>query len=506
MSAELVFREIIFALVPNQAMSLWLGFIVLFLVGGDFRRLASRRNLTLLVLFVPAILFTDCMRWERIDGTEKALAILFNLIFGTTALFAVWGIFGAMMRPRAAELMLPVRALGFLAVLLVILNAAAVFGQLPEDSSNYTNVGAQRWLETGRAPYGDPLLLGPDSPGHGAAATYGPLLYALHIPIQAMLGDGSNGVDVDRVSGNKDYIRPKHVAAQTVCFLTQLLAVVSLFGIGRRLRSNAAGFALVCLYAGSPYILGLGDDRPMPFDGPFPHRTPWIGGITLVSHIAPNAAILAALWQIRRPFVSGLFLALGVGFLFYPIFLFPLFAAWFLWRRKGFLRFVLGFALLGGATAGLVYFSTDPVAEKSVVETFLEATVQHQEGVAAEGDQYGHSRFSFWGNQSEAVRGYWQEPLGSRGGALTSRAFLSFFGLSILAAFLAYRRDEVQFAFLVAAVSAGVQLWKTHAAGSYVEWYLPFMLIGLFCGGGPLRDEPAATSPEDPSEAAGRVA
>ena len=28
-------------------------------------------------------------------------------------------------------------------------------------------------------------------------------------------------------------------------------------------------------------------------------------------------------------------------------------------------------------------------------------------------------------------------------------------------------------------ISAAVQLWKSHAAGTYVEWYLPFLLIAL---------------------------
>jgi hypothetical protein len=30
-----------------------------------------------------------------------------------------------------------------------------------------------------------------------------------------------------------------------------------------------------------------------------------------------------------------------------------------------------------------------------------------------------------------------------------------------------------------AGLGSGIQLWKTHATGSYVEWYLPFLIIAL---------------------------
>ena len=75
-----------------------------------------------------------------------------------------------------------VNALKSLFVLVLILDIAVVIGKPPDDAGIYTNLGAQRWVETGIMPYADPLLKGPDSPAHGAAATYGPLLYLAHIP------------------------------------------------------------------------------------------------------------------------------------------------------------------------------------------------------------------------------------------------------------------------------------------------------------------------------------
>ncbi len=55
------------------------------------------------------------------------------------------------------------------------------------------------------------------------------------------------------------------------------------------------------------------------------------------------------------------------------------------------------------------------------------------------------------------------------------------FALAALAAFFVARgRNAAQFAGLIAALCVGIQLYKTHAAGTYVEWYLPFLLIAIF--------------------------
>jgi hypothetical protein len=52
--------------------------------------------------------------------------------------------------------------------------------------------------------------------------------------------------------------------------------------------------------------------------------------------------------------------------------------------------------------------------------------------------------------------------------------------LSLGGFFLARNRRPAQLALLLAAIAAAVQLWKTQATGTYVEWYYPLLLIGLF--------------------------
>jgi hypothetical protein len=105
----------------------------------------------------------------------------------------------------------------------------------------------------------------------------------------------------------------------------------------------------------------------------------------------------------------------------------------------------------------------------------LESTLEHQEGFSS--DQYGMSPFSFWGN-FPSLAAFWQEPLiGTT--SVFKPTFLLFASYCMAAFFLARQRSRIELALLLASLAAALQLWKTHAAGTYVEWYYPFLLIGL---------------------------
>ena len=62
-----------------------------------------------------------------------------------------------------------------------------------------------------------------------------------------------------------------------------------------------------------------------------------------IYHAAPAALLVWAVEAYRRPLVAGLLLGAAAAFIFYPLFLLPLWCS-FYWRR-GLLRFLLGFAL-----------------------------------------------------------------------------------------------------------------------------------------------------------------
>ena len=62
-----------------------------------------------------------------------------------------------------------------------------------------------------------------------------------------------------------------------------------------------------------------------------------------IEHVLPAAMLVWAIFFYRRPLVSGLFIGLAMGTIYYPLFLLPLWVS-FYWHR-GLLRFSLGVGL-----------------------------------------------------------------------------------------------------------------------------------------------------------------
>ena len=195
--------------------------------------------------------------------------------------------------------------------------------------------------------------------------------------------------------------------------------------------------------------------------------------MTYVSHIVPTAITILAFLAIGRPLLSGALIAIGAGTLFYPAFLFPLWLGYYFWKKESWLKFVVGF--LGTATVIIiaVLLLTDHAPGESVFRVLYESTVGHQEA----GGAYGSSTFSFWSTQP-ALAALWQKTLVP--GWYLIRPSVIFFAIFMaLSFFLARGRNLPQFASLTAAVIIAVQIWKSHAGGTYVEWYYPFFLIGI---------------------------
>ena len=465
-------RALLEAIVPNPGAAIWIGVLVAFVVFGDSTALRSRTNLALagLLLLAPAL-----MNIMELGQKGRASAPpLFTLIFLCTAGYAVWSFMlsrgrgNSSWRPNLS----PSGQRALLAFVLA-LDLVVVLGRRPDDAGIYSNLGARRWVETGTIPYADPKLKGPDSPAFGAAATYGPLLYAAHMPFQFVLGVPKNPPDAtprppqDSTQAVAPYRRPTSLATKLACLTFFLGGLAGLFLILRRLADRETAISAVILYAASPYVLGLGGERFL------------IGGLAYISHIAPSALLLLAFAALRRPVLSGVLLACAAGVLFWPAFLFPLWFGWRAWRRDGTLPFAAGFALAGLAIAALVvhYAHASPI---DTVRLFLQSTLEHQEGVGEL--EYGASTLSFWGTHP-ALAALFQQPLFGTT-SLFKPTFLGFVALCLAAAVWARGRTVPQLAALTAMLAAAIQLWKTHATGSYVEWYLPFLIIALVGAGG----------------------
>lgn len=452
----------------NQGGAIWLFIVVLGIVGFDWNRLVSWHNVDIVILPLLCFFLVDLISvGENPDepGRRTLAGLMFAGIFLISSYWLVRCLVGAFRRPgppRAPALRLA--ALVPLTLLCVGLNITLVLTNRPDDCGYYSNIGAKRLLDTGLFPYGDPMLRG------GAAATYGPVLHLSHIPFQLLLPEAAaaretppqTATPTSAVSRSA-FVQPSVLATQLCALAYHLIAVVALFLIGRQMAGGGTGWVLICLYTASAYVMGLGGSETL------------ICGMTFISHIAPAAAMLAAFALLAHPALAGAMLGLATGILFFPAFFVPVWFGYYFWqRRRDAFRFILGYAVVTLPIATMVALMTQSTETESVLDVFLSSTVAHQEHP----DAYGASPFGFWGTHPSA-RAFWHGPL-VEGWFLSKPAFLLFVALVALSFFLAKGRTRTQFAFLIAALAIAVQLWKSHATGTYVEWYLPFLLIGLF--------------------------
>ena len=289
-------------LLPNDAGAVWIGVLTMLLVGLSLRPFRVGRALDALLLLSLAPFYVHLIdRQGTLDdapSTRGAYVICFTAVYLLTAWWWLRGLVGSRAAPPAAppsDEHGPRRPVKTIALGLVLLNAFLIAVRPPDDCGHYTNLGAQRMLERKSWPYGDEKLLG------GAAATYGPVLYVVNAGVLALRPDATpNPPDAlpDKAFG---YVNPPMWAAKTVVALFHGAALLALFLIGRRLRDAATGWTLVALYAGSPYVLGLGGEATS------------VTGLGYVSHVAPAATILLAFAALPVPFLSGLLLNVAIG-------------------------------------------------------------------------------------------------------------------------------------------------------------------------------------------------
>ena len=113
------------------------------------------------------------------------------------------------------------------------------------------------------------------------------------------------------------------------------------------------------------------------------------------------------------------------------------------------------------------------------IATVIRESVGHHQGT----DTYGLSTFGFWG-QRGGIRDWFREPF-VEGQFTTSPMFLITIGFSAAMFFVARRTTPAQLALITATVAIIAQWSKIHGTGVYVNWYYPFLLIGLLCSARP---------------------
>lgn len=454
-------------LLPDQAGVLWIAFAVVLAVAFDFGRPRSSRNVDLLLVLALSMALFDIMRFFRIQLVPvywRLLDLVFTTIVAINAALLIRAVWRALAADRdpAWRPNLRGRPLTALALLLLAVNVLVALQREPDDAGFFVNLGAQRLRERGRLPYGDPLLT--NTPG----AAYGPILYAAHVPFQFIIEPRSpNGISSARppLGDSATYYLPPPLATKLCTITFHLAGVLALFIVGTRLSKDPdVGWALVTLYCGSAFVLGVGGDRE------------FVGGMTFVSHIAPAAATLVAFACLPLPALTGVLLAVSAGAGFYPAFMLPAWTGYF-WRDPAkCVRFLAGFAIAAAVIGGSTWMLSRPADGRSRTGTILNDTFGHH----TDPQGYGRSPYGFWG-QREGIRRLVTTPLVGESG-LTTPVYCSFFALVAATFFFARGASAAQLALLTAAIAIAASVVKIHSTGSYAAWAYPFLLIGIFAG------------------------
>ena len=468
------------AMVPNQAGVLWMALAVMLTVAFDYSRPRSARNAELAALLALGFLLFNIMRFFDLLGDPTYFWLMDLVFIGIVAVSLSWLVLALwrVRRPHthAWQPNLPARALMALTVVLLTMNVIAGLASPPDDAGFYTNLGAQRLRERGKFPYGDPLLT------NSAGAGYGPLLYLGHLPFQLLLNpkplNEAAPTRADLGAGATYYLPPA-LASKLTTVTFHLIGVASLVTIGLTLATPAVAWGMAALYCGSAYVMGVGGPRET------------IGGMTFISHIAPPAISMLAFAFLGRPLAAGALLVAASATVFFPALFFPAWLGYYWHRRQSAVRFVGGAAIAAVVLGVPVVLMSQALEGHSLVGTVIRESVGHHQGT----DTYGLSTFGFWG-QRGGIRDWFREPLAA-GQFTTSPMFLLTIGFATAMFFVARHTTPAQLALLTATVGIIAQWSKIHGTGVYVNWYYPFLLIGLLCSARSQRGTTGDSPPDD---------
>lgn len=377
---------------------MYLSAILIAAVYFRFNRVWSLRNIDLLLLLAgaPGQLLVAHPEWRGCG---------YVWLFGVTALFLVRLLLDPVLQRRPVlGQNLNAAGLGFLSIAaIVLLISAAIQRELPPSTTSALAEG-QRILGGQKTPQADVDL------GHGPAA---PVVMA-----------GASMI-------LKEYT-PRGIA-----IVAHAAVALGLLFAGRNLFSHAhLGLAMATLYLLHPATA---------FD---------VGAAT---HVLPAAFIVWAFVCFRRPLVSGLLLGLACGTLFFPLFLLPLWLAFY--GRRGGLRFATSLLVVTAVLAtALVMMTDDP---NSLIRKTV-GTIQFQilqfEGSA--------SPRGFW---STTGHGWFRIPV-----------IVAYVLMLATLSFWPRRKNLEHLITASAAAIVGTQFWYPVEGGVYLLWYLPLVLMVVF--------------------------
>jgi hypothetical protein len=290
-------------------------------------------------------------------------------------------------------------------------------------NSNVVDVGYSGVIGADRIVHGQPLYSGQFPADNEHGDTYGPVNYLVYVPFERIWPWSGTWGDLP--------------AAHAAAIAFDLLTLLGLFLLGRRLRAGPAGrdLGIVLAYAWAAYPYTLFALASNTND-------------TLVAMFA-----VYALLAIASPVGRGVLTGLGAAAKFVSLALGPLFARG---TGKLFRRGTLeaGLAIAAVFVISFAFFIPD-VGLSNVYHRTLGYQITRP------------SPFSVWGQ------------VGSLDWLHTVVKVIAV-GLAVIVAFVPRRRDPVTIAALGAAVLVAFQLAAGHWFYLYIVWFAPFALIALF--------------------------
>ncbi|QDT56146.1 hypothetical protein Pan44_41970 [Caulifigura coniformis] len=237
----------------------------------------------------------------------------------------------------------------------------------------------------------------------------------------------------------RDGVPPEVLAVRILATVAHLAVVLGLLSVGQRLFGDPlAGWAMATLYLLLPCTAyGVGE----------------------LNHVFPAALIVWAFVAYRKPAVSGVLLGLACGSMFFPLFLLPLWAAFY--GRRGWMKFA---AALGCVMCVLV--------GGRALMTSVDANSFLRQAIGT----LDVARLAF--RSGENVPLFWDEG-----------TFFSIYRIPIIVAYFAMlfsvtvwpRHKTVEHLLAhSAAIIVGTQFWFTQQGGVYLLWYLPLVLMVVF--------------------------
>jgi hypothetical protein len=387
----------------------WIPLCVLFMAPfAPWRRRPSLLHLDLLVLVLFSVSLAFFNHAEIGLSVPLAYPCLLYLLVRMLLLASGRG------RPREPlRLLVPA---SWLAVAVVFLVGFRV--GLNVTDSNVIDVGYAGVIGATKLVHGQHLYGGwPSDNANGD--TYGPVNYYAYVPARAIFG----------WSGKWDDLPAAHAAA--IAF--DLLTLLGLYFLGRRIRGPTLGVALAYAWAAYPFSLYVMSSN---------------SNDSLVALL-----VVLALLAIRSSPGRAVAGALATFTKFAPLALAPLVLRGAgPWPRK---RSLVAFAVAFVVTAVVVML---PVLTQHNLHAFWHDTVSYQ---AQRG-----SPFSVWG--------LW--------GGLSVEQHLvqgAAAGLALIVAFVPRRRDVVTVAALGAAVLIALQLGVTHWFYLYIVWFFPLVMVAV---------------------------